>query len=448
MEKPSLAYRDLNDNQMRFIFSTIEDALCITNGKGHILYVNPAAEELLGVSKKGIQKKRLHEVIPFVERNDEFIQTFIDTFDKKTRCRHKLVDYENLNGKVLKLRISMSYSDYFGGIFVVLLSDLTELFRVNSAFSRYTSPQIAEYVLTTEEGERQGGKSRDVTILMSDLRGFTAISARLDPMQLIHLLNNYFEKMVEIIEKYSGTVIEFLGDGIFVVFGAPADDPLHPSHAVHCAVEMQNKMAEVNAWNRDEGLPELEMGIGIHSGLSVVGNIGSIQKMKYGCIGETVNLAGRIESLTIGGQVLISSSVRDRITEHIRIGSKQTFMPKGSQSDINVLEVTAIGSTVLNQSEDPGFPHEIAPPWPQLQFSLLNGKTVEMVTYEGVLTAFSGDHRFLWLKTAAELRLRRNVLLKVGNGLYAKILSRDKDTYILCLTPKPDNLEELLRSLS
>ena len=234
MEKPSLAYRDLNDNQMRFIFSTIEDALCITNGKGHILYVNPAAEELLGVSKKGIQKKRLHEVIPFVERNDEFIQTFIDTFDKKTRCRHKLVDYENLNGKVLKLRISMSYSDYFGGIFVVLLSDLTELFRVNSAFSRYTSPQIAEYVLTTEEGERQGGKSRDVTILMSDLRGFTAISARLDPMQLIHLLNNYFEKMVEIIEKYSGTVIEFLGDGIFVVFGAPADDPLHPSHAVHC----------------------------------------------------------------------------------------------------------------------------------------------------------------------------------------------------------------------
>ena len=249
MEKPSLAYRDLNDSQMRFIFSTIEDALCITNGKGHILYVNPAAEELLGVSKKGIQKKRLHEVIPFVERNDEFIQTFIDTFDKKTRCRHKLVDYENLNGKVLKLRISMSYSDYFGGIFVVLLSDLTELFRVNSAFSRYTSPQIAEYVLTTEEGERQGGKSRDVTILMSDLRGFTAISARLDPMQLIHLLNNYFEKMVEIIEKYSGTVIEFLGDGIFVVFGAPADDPLHPSHAVHCAVEMQNKMEEVNAWN-------------------------------------------------------------------------------------------------------------------------------------------------------------------------------------------------------
>ena len=387
-------------------------------------------------------------MIPFVERNDEFIQTFIDTFDKKTRCRHKLVDYENLNGKILKLRISMSYADYFGGIFVVLLSDLTELFRVNSAFSRYTSPQIAEYVLTTEEGERQGGKSRDVTILMSDLRGLTAISAKLDPMQLIRLLNYYFEKMVEIIEKYSGTVIEFLGDGIFVVFGAPADDPLHPSHAVHCAVEMQNKMNEVNAWNRDEGLPELEMGIGIHSGLSVVGNIGSIQKMKYGCIGETVNLAGRIESLTIGGQVLISSSVRDRITEHIRIGSKQTFMPKGSQSDIIVLEVTAIGSTVLTQSEDPGFPHEIAPPWPQLQFSLLNGKTVEMVTYEGVLTAFSGDHRFLWLKTAAELRLRRNVLLKVGNGLYAKILSRDKDTYILCLTPKPDNLEELLRSLS
>ena len=448
MEIKKQGYRELNESQLRFILSTIEDALIITGGTGHILYINPAAEELLGTTKDGIRKKRLWEVIPFVEQNDEFMQTFLNTYKTKKRCRHKLLDYENINGRQLKLRVSMSYADYLEGIFVILLSDLTELFRVNSAFSRYTSRQIAEYVLSSEEGERQGGKSRDVTILMSDLRGFTAISASLDAMQLVRLLNHYFEKMVEIIDQFGGSVIEFLGDGIFVVFGAPADDPLHPSHAVHCAVGMQNAMAEVNAWNREEGLPELEMGIGVHTGQSVVGNIGSTQKMKYGCIGETVNLAGRIESLTIGGQVLISASVRDRIGEPLEIRSEQTFMPKGSRSEITALEVTAIGSTALKLSEDPGAPQEIAPPCPRLRFSLLNGKTVGRVIYEGVLTALSEDQRFFWLQTEADLELHRNVLLRIGRGVYAKIISRDKDTYILCFTPKPDNLEELLDGLA
>ena len=104
--------------------------------------------------------------------------------------------------------------------------------------------------------------------------------------------------MVSVIEENHGTVVGFLGDGMLVLFGAPEHDPDHADHAVACAIEMQNAMPAVNEVNRREGMPELEMGIGINSGIAVVGNIGSPQRMSYGCIGETLNLTGRTEGLT------------------------------------------------------------------------------------------------------------------------------------------------------
>ena len=183
------------------------------------------------------------------------------------------------------------------------------LLYVNPAFARYTSPQIAEYVLGSPEGELQGGESREVTILMSDLRDFTGMGSGLEPDRLVLLVNHYFEAMVEIIEKRKGTVIEFLGDGIFAVFGAPKEDEKHASNAVKCALEMQNRMEDVNEWNRQNGFPELFMGIGINSGQAVVGNIGSRLKMKYGCMGNTVNLAGRTESFTVGGQIYLCHGI-------------------------------------------------------------------------------------------------------------------------------------------
>ena len=117
--------------------------------------------------------------------------------------------------------------------------------------------------------------------------------------------------MAAVIRYFRGTVIEFLGDGIFVVFGAPLELLDHASAAVACAIDMQNAMEEVNAWNREHGYPDLEMGIAVNSGTAVVGNIGSEQKMKYGCMGETVNLAGRLESFTLGGEAVPATASRE-----------------------------------------------------------------------------------------------------------------------------------------
>ena len=127
-----------------------------------------------------------------------------------------------------------------------------------------------------------GGEKRKLTMMMTDLRGFTSLSERLPADRVVKLLNRYLATMVPIIKQYQGTIDEFIGDAIFVLFGAPVWHEDDAERAVACAVAMQIAMEEVNKENRKEDLPEVEMGIGIHTGQVVLGNIGSPERMKYG----------------------------------------------------------------------------------------------------------------------------------------------------------------------
>ena len=121
--------------------------------------------------------------------------------------------------------------------------------------------------------------------MMSDLRGFTALSERLAPEDIVAILNNYFSAMTDTIVKFNGTIDEFTGDAILIFFGAPVWSEDHATKATACAIAMQKKMIEVNRWNNDRGFPELDMGIGINTVEVVVGNIGSEKRMKYGAVG-------------------------------------------------------------------------------------------------------------------------------------------------------------------
>src|SRR5262249_22755747 len=139
-----------------------------------------------------------------------------------------------------------------------------------------------------------------------DLRGFTALAERLSPEEVVDYLNAYFERMVELILRYRGTINEIMGDGILVIFGAPTSGDDDAERAVACAVEMQIAMDRFAADRRQQGLATAEMGIGLHTGRVVVGNIGSARRTKYAAVGTAVNLAARVESYTTGGQILIS----------------------------------------------------------------------------------------------------------------------------------------------
>ncbi|MFO7985360.1 MAG: adenylate/guanylate cyclase domain-containing protein [Desulfatiglandaceae bacterium] len=213
---------------------------------------------------------------------------------------------------------------------------------IRQTFGSYLSDEIVDTIL--EEGGLQiGGEKRCATLLMADLRGFTSLSERLPAEDVVAMLNIYLETMTEIIQKYQGTIDEFIGDAILVIFGAPILRPDDPQRAVACAVEMQLAMTSVNERNRRAGYPEVALGVGLNTGEVVVGNIGSQKRIKYAVVGRAVNLTARIESYTVGGQIFISESTLDECGDILRIDRAMKVMPKGVKKPLTIHEVGGIG---------------------------------------------------------------------------------------------------------
>jgi len=260
---------------------------------------------------------------------------------------------------------------------------------VRRAFGRYVSEEVATSILQSPEGLELGGEEREVTILMSDLRGFTAMAARLTPHQVIEFLNLYLESMVDVIGRYQGTIDEIIGDAILVIFGAPVACADHAEKAVACGLAMQLAMGEVNERLAAKGASELEMGVGIHTGRVIVGNIGSLRRTKYAAVGANVNLAGRIESFTTGGQLLISESTREKIQAPLRIDAEFSVEPKGATSSLQLFEVGGIGEP-FQLSLPPRSKELVALPQPlPVHFTVLEEKFAGRTLHEGRLLAVS-----------------------------------------------------------
>ena len=215
---------------------------------------------------------------------------------------------------------------------------------VRDMFGRYLSKKVVDNILESPEGHKIGGRRKTVTILMSDIRGFTGLSETMDPEIMVQLLNRYLERMSKIILQYDGIIDEILGDSILAVFGVPEKHETDPARAVACAIAMQNALDDLNNEFIRERHPPLEMGIGINTGSVVVGNIGSEVRMKYAVVGSAVNTAARIESNTVGGQILLGESTYDLVKETVTCGAPQAFMMKGIKKPLVVYAVKRIGS--------------------------------------------------------------------------------------------------------
>ncbi len=189
-----------------------------------------------------------------------------------------------------------------------MLEGLRQRDFIRSTFGRYVSPEVVKTLLESPEGLQLGGDKRVVTVLMSDLRGYTRFAEHGDPAMVMAVLNDYLARMTDVIIAHGGTVNEFIGDAVFAIFGAPLPHPDHAERAAAAALGMQGAMAEINAGLAARGLPRFEMGIGINTGEAVVGNIGSEQRAKYGVVGSAVNVAARVEGASVGGQVLVSAA--------------------------------------------------------------------------------------------------------------------------------------------
>jgi adenylate cyclase len=261
--------------------------------------------------------------------------------------------------------------------------------EVRQTFGRYLSDEVVATLLENPEKRKLGGERRRVTILTSDLRGFTLLSETLSPEQVIQVLNLYLSCMAEVISSYRGTIDEFMGDGILVMFGAPTSRHDDAERAVACAVAMQLAMKKVNAQMQAWGLSSLEMGVGINTGEVVVGNIGSEKRAKYGIVGSQVNLAFRIESYTVGGQILISESTWQEVADIASVRRMEQVYLKGVQTPVTVYEVSGLQGkynlSLTTEQEKLYWIREAVP----LQYSILDGKHVSNTCYWGSLVKLS-----------------------------------------------------------
>jgi adenylate cyclase len=180
---------------------------------------------------------------------------------------------------------------------------------------------------------------KQVSILLSDLRGFTALAERLKPTDVIGLLNRYFTRMCEIIVAYGGTIDKFMGDGIMVLFGAPDTGRDDLARAIACAVEMQSVMSQVNEVNAGLGMPQIFMGIGINTGEVVAANVGSELHREYTVIGDNVNLASRLGSNAKAGQILVSRRIWELVKESFDVRAQGPLRVKGKDEEVEVFEV-------------------------------------------------------------------------------------------------------------
>jgi adenylate cyclase len=214
---------------------------------------------------------------------------------------------------------------------------------IRDTFGRYLSRKIVDEILESPEGRRIGGRRQTVTVLMSDLRGFSDLSDSRDPEAMVQILNRYLEAMTRTIEHYEGVIDDFIGDAILTVFGIPEEKTDDPFRAVACALAMQRTLAALNLEMAADGLPGLEMGIGINTGPVVVGNLGSEARTKYGIVGAVVNIASRIESNTVGGQVLVGEATYAQVSTLVSAHPPITVMMKGLKRPLVCYPVTGIG---------------------------------------------------------------------------------------------------------
>lgn len=223
-----------------------------------------------------------------------------------------------------------------------MIEGLRERDRIKDLFGRFQTVEVMDSLLKMPESFQLSGGRRKITIMFTDLRGFTALSDSIEPEQVVRILNQYFESMFGICQKYKGIINEILGDGLVAYFGAPLKDENHIENAIACAVQMQNAMIKINQEFFEKESHELKMGIGLNTGEVIVGNIGCQSRTKYAAVGSNVNLAARITNCADGGQIFCSDLIVQEIGPVLQIKQQMHVSLKGISEPVKIYNIVGI----------------------------------------------------------------------------------------------------------
>jgi adenylate cyclase len=248
----------------------------------------------------------------------------------------------------LDTHVDLQSNDEFGAVaksINAMVVGLRQREYLKDSLVSYVSSHVAENVLASGRPSLSGER-RKITVLFSDVRNFTTLSERLPPELVVTFLNEYFALMIDIIMEYRGTLDKFIGDGLMAFFGAPQDDE-QEAQAIRAALKMRRSIARLqDKWRNEQDL-DIRIGIGIHTGPAVVGNIGSMQKMQYTAIGDTVNLAARLESATkeLGADIVISEETVNAVRDQFQFQPLKSIHVKGREAEVMVYAVTEPAKT-------------------------------------------------------------------------------------------------------
>lgn len=329
------------------------------------------------------------------------------------------------------------------------------LYRI---FGKYFSDELLDVILKKPEGAFIGGEKSNVAVLMADLRSFSSIAENMSADELTDVLNCFFGRMLEVISKFGGTVIEFMGDGVLCVFGAPVPSENFCEKALVAGITMQNEMNEVNAYCKEMGYETLEMGIGIHCGVAFAGNVGSEQMMRYNVIGKVVNECSRIEGCSVGGQVLVSEELLQNIPNKVHVLNAFQISAKGVKKPIEICEINGIeGENACYLEEKNALQWQAASKETALELFLIENKLITLKPIRVIPKKYSLQDIIVEINNEipiCNIRLFSDVEIKIaGNesgeppvpyslsGTYAKITNIDGRQLTLHIT---HNAGELL----
>ncbi|MCR5399023.1 MAG: PAS domain S-box protein [Lachnospiraceae bacterium] len=460
------------NNTQGLVFSYMSEGVMVIGSGGVIELINDAALSIFCRKREDLEGRVFARA--FFEEddtgaNDEFRQSVLDAVYDKGIRQESYTPY-TAQGVEKQLRIVSSYM--FDGEtprVILVISDITELTQMRDAvsamnkinnlnkqleirnkvlqetFGRYLSDEVVDEILNSPDGWKLGGQKKTLTIMLTDLRGFTALCERMPAKDLIDMLNHYFGEMYVDISKYNGTLIEFLGDGMLVIFGAPIHDDAHASNALAAAISMQNRMASINKWNEEHGYDPLEMGIGINTDEVILGNTGAERRIKYGVMGSAVNLTARIESYSTGRQILVSQNTLEMIDADVKITDSFEASPKGVKKPVKISLVEAIGAPFDKEMIKSDEKLSALDTPVLVGVYTLEGKHVSETASEGSIRELSRNEAVL--VTKENLSVFDNIRLDIGDDLYAKVTKAYDDSYRITFTARPSIFKKWIEEI-
>ncbi len=341
-KKVSLAYENIKlidslKNSTKLvdnIMSSITTGIIKIDVLGEIEYVNDSSKKVFGFNNEEVLHN--HYMAIFIDNNN--LITLIEKIETDPKVIYennfKIKDFSG-NDHEINLTLSPVFNENneFSGL-VLAFEDLSNVNKIKSTFKKYVSENIVDELLNTEQSLELGGGKNKVCMLFCDIRGFTAMSERMNPEDVVSLLNNYFQAMIDVVFENNGTLDKIIGDELMVLYGVPIESENDPQKAVNTAKEMFIRLQQFNKDNSSKGYPEIKVGIGINYGEVISGNIGSDRQMNYTVIGDNVNLAARLCSHAKPGQIVISKSVFESLDDHKGFKNMKPIEVKGKSKKI------------------------------------------------------------------------------------------------------------------